>query len=131
MKEQAEMKVIKEGKYIIIDEEPCVVMSTAHSKPGKHGAAKLRVDAVGLFDGQRRSMVAPVDTKIYIPIVERKTGQILSINGDMAQIMNMSDYSNFDLKIPPDLQAKLAPGQEVFYMESMGKIKFDIRSSDK
>lgn len=127
MKEQTEMRNIKEGRFIVIDEEPCTVMSVAHSKPGKHGAAKMRVDAIGVFDGQKRSIVQPVDSKVYVPIVERRAGQVLSITGDVAQIMNMEDYSNFELRIPPELADKIKQGQDIFYISAMGKLKFDVR----
>lgn len=127
MKEQAEMKDIKEGGHLLIDEEPCVVVSTAHSKPGKHGAAKLRVEAIGLFDGVKRSVVQPVDARVYIPIVERKIVQVLSLQGDTAQLMDLQTYANFDLKIPPELQGKLSVGQEVPVLSSMGKVRFDVK----
>jgi len=54
MKEQTEIGKIKEGRYIVIEEEPCRVVGIATSKPGKHGAAKARIDAVGIFDGVKR-----------------------------------------------------------------------------
>jgi len=79
MKQQTEIKTLKEGKFVIIDDEPCTIVSVQHSKPGKHGAAKARIDAIGLFDGQKRSIVQPVDAKVYVPIVERKTAQVLAI----------------------------------------------------
>ena len=79
MKEQVEVRELKEGRYVIIDEEPCIIKSISHSKPGKHGSAKARVDAIGIFDNQKKSIVQPVTTKIYVPNVERKTGQVLSI----------------------------------------------------
>jgi len=67
MKEQVETRELKEGRYVIIDDEPCVIKSIAKSKPGKHGAAKARVDAIGIFDGQKRSTVQPVTAKVYVP----------------------------------------------------------------
>jgi len=74
MKEQTEIGKIKEGRYIVIEEEPCRVVGIATSKPGKHGAAKARIDAVGIFDGVKRSIVSPVSAKTYVPVVERKSG---------------------------------------------------------
>lgn len=112
----------------MIDDEPCAVVSVAHSKPGKHGSAKVRVEAIGIFDNQRRSIVQPVDAKIYVPIVERKTGQVLSIVGDTAQLMDMETYSTLELKIPPELREKLSTGKEVFYIQAMGKVKFDVKA---
>lgn len=127
MKEQVEIRTLKEGKYVIIDEEPCVIKSIAHSKPGKHGAAKARIDAIGIFDNQKRSIVAPVTTKVYAPIVERKTGQVLSVGETSVQLMDLGDYSTIDVPISNDLKPKLDEGKEVAYLLSMGKTKMDLR----
>jgi translation initiation factor 5A len=128
MKQQTEIKTLKEGKFVIIDDEPCAIVSVQHSKPGKHGAAKARIDAIGLFDGQKRSIVNPVDAKVYVPIVERKSAQVLSISGDVAQLMDSADYNTFELKIPDELKDKVKQGEEVSYITSMGKMKIQMRT---
>ena len=125
MKEQTEIGKIKEGRYIVIEEEPCKVVGIATSKPGKHGAAKARIDAVGIFDGVKRSIVSPVSAKAYIPVVERKSGQVLSIAGNMAQLMDMKDFTNFEVAIPEEKKGSIEVGKEYMYIESMGKKKFD------
>ncbi len=127
MKQQTEIKTLKEGKFVIIDDEPCTIVSVQHSKPGKHGAAKARIDAIGLFDGQKRSIVNPVDTKIYIPIVERKSAQVLSISGSTAQLMDSTDYTTFELPIPEELKDKVKQGEEISYISALGKMKIQMR----
>ena len=127
MKEQVEIRSLKEGKYILIDDEPCVIKSMTHSKTGKHGSAKSRIDAIGIFDGTKRSIIAPVTEKTYIPIVERKNGQVLSIKGDVVQIMDNADYSTLELKIPDELKGKIEAGKDISYLISMGKMKIDMR----
>ncbi len=127
MKEQVEVRSLKEGKYVLIDDEPCVIKSMTHSKTGKHGSAKSRIDAIGIFDGTKRSIIAPVTEKIYIPIVERKNGQVLSVSGDVAQIMDSADYSTLELKIPDELKGKIEAGKDISYLLSMGKMKIDMR----
>jgi len=127
MKEQTEVGKLKEGRYVIIDDEVCVIKSITKSKPGKHGSAKARIDAIGLFDGQKRSIVQPVSAKIYVPIVERKTAQVLSIAGNVVQLMNMEDYSTFELTVPDEDVAKIKEGQEVSYLTGLGKMKLDVR----
>ncbi|RLG23068.1 translation initiation factor IF-5A, partial [Methanosarcinales archaeon] len=102
MKEQTEVRNLKEGRYVIIDDEVCVIKGISKSKPGKHGSAKARVDTIGLFDGQKRSIVQPVSAKIFVPIVERKTAQVLSVAGDVVQLMDMADYATFELPIPAE-----------------------------
>ncbi len=125
MRQQAEVRQLREGGYVVIDDEPCEIVSISVSKPGKHGAAKARIDAIGIFDGQKRSIVQPVTAKIYIPIVERKRAQIISVSGDVAQLMDLETYETFELQIPEDLKDKIEPGKEVVYLESLGKRKIE------
>jgi len=123
MKEQVEVRQLKEGGYIIIDEEPCEIVSITVSKSGKHGAAKARIEAIGIFDGQKRSIVQPVTAKVYVPIVERKRAQVISVMGEVAQLMDLETYETFELPIPESLKDRIEPGKEVFYIESLGKRK--------
>lgn len=127
MKEQTEVRTLKEGRYVIIDDEPCVIKSLSHSKPGKHGSAKARVDAVGIFDNQKRSIISPVTQKIYVPLVERKNGQVISISGDVVQIMDMGDYSTIELTLPDEYKDKIEVGKDIQYLVAMGKMKIDMR----
>lgn len=127
MKEQTEVRTLKEGRYVIIDDEPCVIKSLSHSKPGKHGSAKARVDAVGIFDNQKRSIISPVTQKIYVPLVERKNGQVISISGDVVQIMDMGDYSTIELTMPDEYKNKIEVGKDIQYLVAMGKMKIDMR----
>jgi translation initiation factor 5A len=125
MKEQTEIGKLKEGRYIVIDDEPCKILGIAISKPGKHGAAKSRIDAAGIFDGVKRSIVQPVSAKVYVPIVERKSGQVITMAGNTAQMMDMKDYSTFEITVPEDKMAAVEVGKEIMYIESMGKKKID------
>lgn len=127
MKIQAEIKELKEGKYVIVDDEPCTIKSITKSKPGKHGSAKARIDVIGLFDKQKRSIIGPVSDKVYVPIVERKNAQVLSIAGDVVQLMDMGDFSTFEMTIPDEYKERIIEGEEVSYLTAMGKVKFDLR----
>ena len=66
MKELSEIRNLKVNRYIIIDDEPCKIVSISTSKPGKHGEAKARIEAIGVFDGQKRSIVKPVKHKVHV-----------------------------------------------------------------
>lgn len=121
---QGEVRQLKEGRYVVVDEEPCKILSITTSKPGKHGAAKARIDVVGMFDGVKRSFVAPVTDKCKIPMIDKRKVQILNISGNQAQVMDMETYQNFELPVSEGEKAALAPGAEVLIMESMGKMKF-------
>jgi translation initiation factor 5A len=129
MKELTEVRMLKEGKYVNLDDEPCTIMSMTHSKPGKHGAAKARIEAIGVFDSQKRSAVQPVTAKIYVPIIERRSGQVLSVTEDTVQVMDLGDYSTVEIKIPEDLKGtgKLEPGKEIPFLHYEGKYKLDVK----
>jgi translation initiation factor 5A len=127
MKEQVEVRELKEGRYVIIDDEPCIIKSISHSKPGKHGSAKARVDAIGIFDNQKRSVVSPVTAKTYVPTVERRTGQVLSVSDKSVQLMDMGTYQTIDVPITEEDKPKLEQGKEVPYLSVMGKTKMDLR----
>ena len=127
MKEQVEVRTLKKGKYIMIDDEPCTIVGLSTSKPGKHGSAKARMDTIGIFDNQKRSVVQPVTAKVYIPIVERKTGQVLSVSGNVVQLMDMSDYSTIEIETTAETIEKVEAGKEIPYITSLGKYKIEIR----
>jgi translation initiation factor 5A len=124
MKEMAEVRELKVGRYVLIDEEPCKIMSISTSKPGKHGEAKARIDAVGIFDEQKRSVVHPVKHKVGIPIIDKRSAQILALMGsDVVQLMDMETYETFEMPIPEDFKNQLQPGKEILYLQAMGKRK--------
>ncbi len=61
--------------YVMIDDAACKIDAYSTAKPGKHGSAKARVEASGVFDGKKRSFSQPVDAKVWVPIIERKQGR--------------------------------------------------------
>src|SRR2546430_916469 len=90
--EQAEIRELKVNRYIVIDDEPCRIISIQTSKPGKHGEAKARLEAVGIFDGQKRSIVHPVTHKVRVPIIDKRKAQVLSTHGNGAQLKDLATY---------------------------------------
>ena len=117
---------LKKGSYIVIDGEPCKIVEISRAKTGKHGSAKAHVVAISLFTGQKKTMIAPVDTRVQIPVIEKRVGQILADMGDMVQIMDLETYDTFEAEKPRDdekLAAKLQPGVTVEYWLIMGKPK--------
>jgi len=123
MKELAEVRTLKVNRYIIIDDEPCKILSISTSKPGKHGEAKARIEAVGIFDNQKRSVVHPVKHKVGVPMIDKRSAQILSIMGDNVQLMDMETYQTFEMSIPDELKGQLEPGKEILYIEALGRKK--------
>ncbi len=124
---------LKKGSYIVIDGEPCRIVEITRAKTGKHGSAKAHVVAISVFTGQKKTLVAPVDTRVQVPIIEKRLGQILADMGDLLQIMDMETYDTFEVEKPTDdeqLVSKLQPGVTVEYWIIMGRPKImRVRSS--
>ena len=115
---------LKVGSYIIIDGEPCRIVSYDHSKPGKHGSAKARVAAIGVFDGSRHSMVSPVSASVDVPLINKKNGQIISISGQALQIMDLESFEVFETSaVEDEIRDKISQGSEVEYWSVLDKIK--------
>ncbi|HZY69673.1 MAG TPA: translation initiation factor IF-5A [Thermoplasmata archaeon] len=118
---QAEVRELKEGRYILLEEEPCRILSIQTSKPGKHGEAKARIDAVGLFDGAKRSVVFPVKHKVQVPMIGKRQAQVISLSDAEVQLMDLESYETFSLPLEADLKGQLNPGGEVQYLDAMGR----------
>ena len=111
---------VKEGDTIVLDGAPCRVSSVSKSKPGKHGAAKARIVAVGIIDNKKRDVVKPGHERVEVPMIEKKTAQVLSISGDRANVMDMESYETFDLDVPDELKGQVKDGSQVLYWVLMG-----------
>ncbi|MFQ6128865.1 MAG: translation initiation factor IF-5A [Thermoplasmata archaeon] len=120
---QAELRTLKPNRYILIEDEPCKILSISISKPGKHGEAKARVEAIGLFDEQKRSIVHPVTHKVKVPMIDKRKAQVLAVMGSEVQLMDLDTYETFNVAIAPGLRDELTPGGEIQYLVAMGKRK--------
>ncbi|NUB89426.1 translation initiation factor IF-5A [Haloterrigena sp. SYSU A558-1] len=114
-KQQTEVRDLQEGSYVMIDDTPCKINAYSTAKPGKHGSAKARVEAEGVFDGKKRSLSQPVDAKIWVPIIERKQGQVVSVDGDDMQVMDLETYETITMRVPDDID--VSPDENIEYLE--------------
>jgi len=114
-------KELKEGKYVIIEDIPCRIVNIDSSKPGKHGAAKMRVTGIGVFNSQKKMLLVPSDADVEVPIIERQTAQVVAVNGNTAQLMDTATYEVFELSIPEELMADAAAGKEADLMCAMDR----------
>ena len=114
-RQQTEVRELQEGGYVMIDDAACVINAYSTAKPGKHGSAKARIEARGVFDGKKRSLSQPVDAKIWVPIINRKQGQVVSTEGDDMQVMDLESYETFTMRIPDDVD--VSPDDEIEFLE--------------
>ena len=137
MSKPTELGSLKIGSYILLpvsDQptgEPCRITEYDTSKPGKHGSAKARIVAVGIYDGQKRPHVGPVSMQVHVPLIDKRTGQIISIVGSKIQIMDSETFETIDVDmIDKELEGTLDQGKDIEYWNVMGRTKImRIKSS--
>lgn len=117
---------LRVGGYMLIDGHPCRIVDIAKSKPGKHGSAKARIVAIGVFDNQKRQFVKPVDSGAEVPIIDKRPGQVFAVSPSGIQIMDLETYEYIDAPFPDEEdvpKTKLIPGAEIEYWKIMGRVK--------
>ena len=130
MSKPSDLGSLKIGSYILLpvsDQptgDPCRIVEYDTSKPGKHGAAKARIVGVGVFDNQKRPHVGPVSMQVHVPLIDKRVGQIISMSGDITQIMDSETFETIDVTLVDDeVKGKLENGQNVEYWKVMDRTK--------
>ena len=118
---RAEIRTLKVGRFVAIEEDAYKILSMSKSKPGKHGSAKARIELEDIFTGQKRSHVGTVTDTINIPMIEKGSAIITHIQGDEVNAMDNKTYENMIL--PLSSEFTLEPGGEVQWMEAMGRFR--------
>jgi len=136
MSKPTELGSLKIGSYILLpvsdqpSGEPCRLTEYDTSKPGKHGSAKARIVAVGIFDGQKRPHVGPVNMQIHVPLIDKRAGQIISIVGSKIQVMDSETFETLDVDmIEEELEGTLQQGDDIEYWNVMGRTKIMRKKS--
>lgn len=115
------MTELREGSYVLVENAPCIVRKMDVSKTGKHGASKVRIEAVGVIDGKKRVIVKPGHEKIGVPLIEKKKGQILTLEEDKASIMDVDSYETLEVKYSEEFKGQLKEGDQVEYWDVEGE----------
>jgi len=116
---------IKEGYYIIHNDDVYLVRSTEKSKSGKHGHAKCRMKIENIFTGSKTEITVPGDFKMQSPVIDKRSAQVLSLSSDSVQLMDLETYDTFEAAIPDDedIKGAIKEGAEVEYWNAIGKRK--------
>ncbi len=107
----------RSGTAIIIDGEPCIVKSIDISKTGKHGASKVRIEAIGVFDDKKRVIARPGHERFEVPMIDKRKAQVLSIGDKSVNVMDVESFETMDLPISEELISKAQEGAQVEYWE--------------
>ncbi len=122
---------VQKGSFIVLEGAACKVVDVEISKPGKHGHSKVRISAVGLVDDKKRIVVMPGHDNVEVPLIEKRTAQVLSVHGDMTNVMDSETYETFDLKIPEEFKEQVVDGSSVLYWTILNeKVIKQVKGSD-
>ena len=121
--DRVEIRTLKVGRFCVVDDEAYKILSISKSKPGKHGSAKARLELVSLFSSKKISHVGTVTDNINVPMIEKGKAMVTHIEGEEVHAMNMKDYSSMILPVDPDIE--VTSGQEILWMEALGRYKIE------
>jgi translation initiation factor 5A len=125
------IKSLKPGHFVMSEDgEPCRIVDITISKPGKHGSTKARVDVMGIFDNRRRSILRPASDELEVPVIEKRKAQVISISGEIAELMDLETYETFSASIPEEFKGKLEPGGEISYWKIENRVLIKQFSSE-
>ncbi len=113
---------VKKGQYVLIEGHVCEVKGVEKSKPGKHGAAKVRLSAMDIFTGSKYGILKNTAADVEIPILLKGVGQIVAIQGDVLQVMDTTSYEMFNVRKPTDVPG-LANAAEVEFVRYGENVK--------
>lgn len=113
---------VRNGTTIMIDGEPCTVRSYDISKTGKHGHAKVRLEAIGIFDGKKRVTVQPGHERFEVPMINKRKAQVLSVNGNKASVMDLENFETIEMIVPEDVEGDIKEETQVEYWEIDGRM---------
>ncbi|MBI2523498.1 translation initiation factor IF-5A [Candidatus Woesearchaeota archaeon] len=108
---------LQKGSYIVLEGVACRVVDMQVSRPGKHGHSKVRLTGIGIVDNKKRIVVMPGHDNVDVPIIEKKSAQVLSVHDNTTNVMDSESYETFDLAIPEELKAQVVEGATVLYWE--------------
>jgi len=68
--------------------------------------------------------VKPVDAQVEVPLIEKRSGQVLAQLPNAVQLMDLETYEVFEAPLPEEknLKSRLANGIEVEYWRIMGRL---------
>lgn len=128
-----EVSSLKQGRYIMLDNSPCEIVSIDWSAPGKHGHAKYRLTAIDMITGSKKMGLFTSHDRVEVPIIEKKNAQVLNLIGeDKAQIMDLETYENLEADVPVELKGQIQSNYGVIYWDlGTKKIIKQVRSKEQ
>jgi translation initiation factor 5A len=106
---------VKAGTTIMVDKSPCTARGNDISKTGKHGASKCRIECIGILDGKKRIVAVPGHERFEVPLIEKKKGQILSVSGETANVMDSESFETLEIPVSEEVKQDAQEGKQIEY----------------
>jgi len=69
-------------------------------------------------------MVSPVSANVDVPLIDKRSGQVISMSGQSLQIMDLETFEVFETEAADDeIKTKIRQGGEVEYWKVLERIK--------
>ena len=108
------------GTNILIDEDAYTVKKIDVSKTGKHGHSKVRVEATGIINGNKKVFVVPGHERMEVPLIDKRKGQVLSIS-DKVSVMDLESFETLEIAADEELKSGLEANSNVEYWDVEGE----------
>lgn len=119
---------LKERQYVVIEGIICRIDTIDKSKPGKHGAAKIRITASAVFADKKMNLLKPSDADVEVPVIDKGNAQVISDLGDRYQIMDTMNYQTYE--VDKDEFKDLVSGDNIEYMKAGSFIKISRKKGE-
>ena len=110
----------KPGTNLIIEGSVYTVKKVDISKTGKHGASKCRIELEHIVSGQKKIVAVPGHERFDVPMIDKRKGQVLSVNDNKASVMDMESFETLDMEVPEELKNELEANSNVEYWDIEG-----------
>ena len=102
--ETIELNKLKYGDYIMLKNEPCIIIEKVMSKGGKHGRSKILINAEEIFSPYRHHQeIFFTDSIVQIPIVKKNKYLVCMIDKnhvtlqDENGVLNIKEFSDDEI----------------------------------
>lgn len=94
---------IKKGSHVMLKGNPCKCVEYTTSKTGKHGHAKAHIIGLDIFTNKKCEDLCPTSHNLEVPIVTRKTYQLISVDDDFVSYLDENQEIQSHLKMPTNM----------------------------
>jgi translation initiation factor 5A len=111
-----DLKKLKKGKYIIHEDEACVIKDMQFLNNQNNPVIKLELE--GLFSGKHYNAHILTHENIQESNLTRKCGTIVSKKDNEIEIMDIQTFETFKANISPELLKRAQEGDNVTFVHS-------------